>query len=72
MATSEHMWKVRRGIECVTSLHKAIDKAGGGRLSIERMEKMSLMDFMTEVASTNGIRFVFVPEKEPLDRDFKK
>ena len=44
-------------LECVNSLHLAMDKAGGKILTTEDMKKLSLYDFLLLI-SPNDIRFV--------------
>ena len=52
--------KAREGaFECTLSLCKAMEDAGGS-ISRADFDKMSLMDFITNVAAQNNIRFVFV------------
>lgn len=54
-------------IACVISLNQAIQNSGGVVLSVETMQKMSLMDFITTVAAQNNIRFVH--EKNGADEN---
>ena len=52
-------------VDCVNSLQKAIQDAGGQLISTERMEQLTLMQFITTIASQNLIRFYFDdPEEE--------
>ena len=46
--------------ECVTSLQAAIQEAGGSVMSVERMRGITLMQFITEIAAQNGLRFHYV------------
>lgn len=47
--------------ECVSSLQRAIQEAGGTCLTAKQMQDMSLLDFITTIASQNGIHFRFIP-----------
>ena len=44
----------------VLSLTEAISEAGGS-VSADKLKAMSLMEFITDIAANNHIRFVFVP-----------
>lgn len=55
-------------LECVNSLHIAIDNAGGRLLSTEEMKRMSLYEFLLLI-SPNGIRFVYEKEKYTNEDD---
>ena len=52
---------VEQVVETIDSLNCATDKAGGGGFTLNRMRNMTLFEFICNVASSNGIRFVFVP-----------
>lgn len=54
----------KEAVECVSSLHKAVQDAGGTISSGADLEKMTLMDFITQVASQNRIRFVYIPREK--------
>lgn len=54
----------KEAVECVSSLHQAVQEAGGTIMDGSRLESITLMDFITQVASQNGIRFVYVPRKK--------
>lgn len=47
-------------VDCVLSLTEAITDAGGS-VSAERLKTMTLMEFITDIAAPNYIRFVYVP-----------
>lgn len=57
-------------VECTTSLQQAMVDAGGNCLSVKDLESMSLMAFITEIASQNGIRFHY--EEKVRDEKDKK
>jgi len=46
-------------VECALSLAKAVHDAGGSFASLD-LNTMTVMEFITEVAAQNGIRFVYV------------
>jgi len=53
---------VKGAIEAINSLRTSIQKAGGDGESltdIKEMESMTVLDFMSNVAAPNGIRFHF-------------
>ena len=59
---------VKNTIEATMSLLTAIEDAGGAVpafISTEVLEKMSMLDFIAQVAAPNNIRFYFTkPEKQ--------
>ena len=47
---------------CINSLDRAIQQAGGTVFGIDRLSKMTVLEFITEVAAQNHIRFVYEPQ----------
>jgi hypothetical protein len=57
---------VLMALECAMSLSKAISDAGGN-VPVEELKTMSFMNFLSDIAAPNNIRFVFVkPEEIPV------
>ena len=46
-----------QAVDCVTTLHKAMQDAGGSILDVESLETMTVMQFITTIAAQNNIRF---------------
>lgn len=57
-----HQRNRREAVDCVTSLHRAMQQAGGTVLSYQDMGSMTLLEFITTVAAQNGIRFHYDEE----------
>jgi len=61
----EHREKLSRQVlQTVESLNKAVDEAGGGLLTCDVLESMTLFEFIWNVAAPNGIRFHLEREEE--------
>ena len=48
-------------VDCVSSLHIAMQNAGGSIMSTEKLKTMTVMEFITTVAAQNNIRFYYKP-----------
>lgn len=59
-----------KSIEAYDDLCKAIDDAGGA-IRLERLQSMTLMEFLVNVAATNNIRF-YCTRKYHLESEGKK
>ena len=53
-------------VECVTSLTKAFELAGGSTPTAESLSEMTMMDFITTIAAQNHIRFVYEKPKNDV------
>lgn len=57
----------KQTVDCVTSLHKAVQDAGGTILGTEKLENMTVMEFVTTIAAQNNIRFHYKQPKNDHD-----
>ena len=59
MSGDRYVQARKEAVECVNSLNKAMQDAGGSIPDAKRLEEMSLMEFITTVAAQNHIRFCY-------------
>lgn len=59
---NERLKLTRNVVQCITSLNEAMESAGGKSLSVEELDSMSVMKFISLIAPNN---IQFVHRKDP-------